>query len=151
MKRVLFALAALFALATPALAQLNIETSTKDKLTGLDSAAWETMISRIVNGSALVGIDAVLAVNSTPEELTVTCDDWTLVGDSVYKSVRGNPHALKPYSVTFVKTNDFNGYCKGGLVAHTGLGGNYTAILNASDHSLRNSTVVTFSGRQAAR
>lgn len=139
------------AMSASAIAQLHVNTNTNDPITGLDAPAWEVMIQNIIDGGGLIGEPGVLAVNSTPNDLTVTCDTWELVGDNVYKSVRGNPARLRPFSVTYIRTEGFDGYCKDGLVGHTRMNRTYTATLNSSDHTFKNATIITFSGSDKAK
>jgi len=134
------------ALAGPAAAELHIhKADTTDPVTGLGPAEWEAVVGGILHPEALVGDPGVMVVSSVSVPLTVTCDRWTLVGPSVYSSVKGNPTELKPFSVTYIKTRDFDGYCRTGLVGHSGIGRNYTGHLSVPD-SFTDSTTVLFSG-----
>jgi hypothetical protein len=127
--------------AVPAHAQVKPNVSKNDPNTGLNSQDWLNMVGNIVNGTALVGIDGVLFVNALPVPVTVTCDKWTLVGPNPYN--KKNPSALAPFSVTFVQTQGFNGYCKAGVVGHAGVR-TLTAKLDAADGSFTDSTIITF-------
>jgi hypothetical protein len=116
-------LAAALAICTaPALAQLHLNTTANDPVTGLSPADWEQMIGHELNGEALKGDPGVLVVSSMPVPITITCDKWELVGTNVYSSVKGNPTRIEPFSVTYIHTNGFDGYCKAGLVGHAGIG-----------------------------
>jgi hypothetical protein len=88
----------------------------------------------------------VLIVSSFPVPLTVTCSKWTIVGPDVYKSVKGNPAELKPFSVTYIKTNEFDGYCKDGVIGHYGIGKQVIGRLSSSDGSFTHATTILFSG-----
>ncbi len=133
---------ALLAAALPAQAQQVRPTVNKvDPNTGLNSQDWLTMIGNVLNGSALVGVEGVLMVNPLPTPVTVTCDKWTLVGPNPY--LKANPTALAPFSVTFVQTKGFDGYCKGGVVGRTGVR-TLSAKLDAADGSFSNSTIISF-------
>lgn len=123
------------------LAQTKPNVSKVDPNTGLNSVEWLNMIGNIVDGSALVGIQGVLMINPLPGIITVTCDKWTLVGQNPY--IKGNPTALRPYSITFVQTKGFDGYCKNGVVGHSGVR-TLTAKLDAANGSFSDATIVTF-------
>lgn len=71
---------------------------------------------------------------------------WELVGHNVYSSVRGNPPEIKPFSITYIKTKDFDGYCKQGVVGHTSLGKTITGRLTSSDGSFTKATTILFGG-----
>jgi hypothetical protein len=133
-------------LATAAHAQQVKPTLSKnDPNTGLSSQDWLTMIGNVLNGSALVGIDGVLMVNPLPTPVTVTCDKWTLVGPNPY--IKANPSALAPFSVTFVQTKGFDGYCKNGVVGRSGVR-TLTARLDGANGSFSESTIITFGDNQ---
>lgn len=134
----------------PAAAQLAIRTQSSDIVTGLSPGDWEALIGKIVNGQALVGDPGILVVSSLPVPITVTCDKWELVGQNVDKSVRGNPSELKPFSVTYIKTKDFDGYCKNSIVGHYGLGRSVIGKLTSVDGSFTKATLVLFSGDKTA-
>ena len=105
--------------ATPAGAQaMRLNLDTKDPVTGLDAATWEALMTREVHADAAAGDDAVLVISSLPVPITLTCDRWSIVGPDVYKSVRGNPAKIEPFSVTYIKTKDFDGYCAEGIIGH---------------------------------
>lgn len=140
------AIAALLLSTATASAQLHINTNENDTITGLAPPAWLDMVTSILDCSALDGVDEVCVVNDTNRELTVTCDKWTLVGNDPYKSVRGNPPSLKPFSATVIRTNEFDGYCESGVIGHPKAGHTYTAKLNGG--SFTHSTVITFSAQQ---
>ncbi len=127
-------------------AQLKLNMSANDPVTGLAPAEWEQLVSHMVNADALVGDPGVLVISSVPTPLTVTCDKWEIVGHNVYKSVKGNPEEIKPFSITFIKTNDFDGYCKQGVVGHTPLGKTIIGKLNNGNGSFTDATVILFSG-----
>jgi hypothetical protein len=127
-------------------AQLHLNTSTSDPVTGLSPAEWEQMVGHIVDGHALVGDPGVLVISSVPAALTVTCDKWELVGPNAYSSVKGNPQEIKPFSITYIKTKGFDGYCKGGVIGHAGIGKTVTGRLDAASGSFSDSTVILFSG-----
>ncbi len=144
--RVLAPLAFAALIGSGAHAQLHIRAATTDPITGLDPAGWEEMVSHMLNGQALIGDAGVLIVSSLPEPITVTCDKWTLVGPDPYSSVRGNPAMIKPFSITYIKTRDFDGYCTHGVVGHAGIGRTYTGHLDAADGTFKRSTIILFSG-----
>jgi hypothetical protein len=127
-------------------AQLKLGVAANDPLTGLAPAEWEQLVSHMVNAQSLVGDPGVIIVSSLPAPITVTCDRWTLVGPDVYKSVKGNPSEIKPFSVTYIKTKEFDGYCRAGVVGHYGIGKTISGVLSSSDGSFTNSTVILFSG-----
>ena len=133
-------------LASPANAQqVKPNISKHDPNTGLSSQDWLSMIGNILNGSALVGIDGVLMVNPLPTPVTVTCDKWTLVGPNPY--IKANPSVLAPFSVTFVQTKGFDGYCKAGVVGRSGVR-TLTAKLDGANGSFTESTIITFGDNQ---
>ncbi|HKM65251.1 MAG TPA: hypothetical protein VJY39_22455 [Acidisphaera sp.] len=127
-------------------AQLRLNIQTTDPVTGLEPAQWEQLVDHMVNAEALVGDPGVLIISSMPVPLTITCDKWELVGHNLYSSVRGNPAEIKPFSITYIKTKDFDGYCKQGVVGHTSLGKTITGRLTSSDGSFTNATTILFSG-----
>lgn len=127
-------------------AQVNATVNTKDPATGLGVVEWEQMVSNMINADALIGDQGVLIISSMPVPVTVTCGKWTLVGPNPYKSVKGNPAEVKPFSVTYIKTREFDGYCKQGVVAHTKLGKTVIGKLTSNDGTFKNATVVLFSG-----
>lgn len=128
-----------------AMAQNKPTISKTDPITGLTSAEWMTMVGNILEGQSLIGIDGVLMINPLPTPVTVTCDRWTLVGPNPY--IKANPAALKPFSVTFVQTKGFDGYCKSGVVGHSGVR-SLTAKLDAANGSFSESTIITFGADQ---
>ena len=146
MRKFILAAAALAALAAPAVAQLKLNVNANDPVTGLGPADWEQLVGHILNAQAMVGDPGVLVVSSLPVPLTVTCDKWEIVGPNVYKSVQGNPAELKPFSVTYIKTKDFDGYCKQGVIGHYGIGQTIVGRLTSSDGSFTNATTILFSG-----
>ena len=109
MRKTILAALALATLAAPAHAQLKLNVNTNDPVTGLAPAEWEQLVGSLLNVQALVGDPGVMIVSSMPVPITVTCDKWTLVGTNVYKSVQGNPTELRPFSVTYIKTKEFDG------------------------------------------
>lgn len=146
MRKIILAAAALAALAAPASAQLKLNVNANDPVTGLAPADWEQLVGHILNAQAIVGDPGVLVVSSLPVPVTVTCDRWELVGPNVYKSVQGNPAELKPFSVTYIKTKDFDGYCKQGVVGHYGIGKTIVGKLTSSNGSFTEATTILFSG-----
>lgn len=132
--------------AVPSQAQLKLNVVTNDPVTGLPPEQWEQLVAGIIHAEALDGDPGVLVVSSLAVPVTVTCDKWPLVGTNVYKSVKGNPSELKPFSVTYIKTADFDGYCKNGIVGHTSLGREILGKLTSSDGSFTHATVILFSG-----
>jgi len=124
--------------------QLNLTTNPNDPVTGLPPAQWAAMEARYLQLGTLVGTPYVAVMNATSEELTLTCDKWTIVGANVYKSVVGNPAALKPFSITIIKTNEFDGYCKDGVVGHPQFGNVIRGQLNDTNGSFTDATLVTF-------
>ena len=146
MRKFILAAAALAALTAPAFAQLKLNVNANDPVTGLAPADWEQLVGHILNAQAIVGDPGVLVVSSLPVPVTVTCDKWELVGPNVYKSVAGNPAELKPFSVTYIKTKDFDGYCKQGVVGHYGIGKTIVGKLTSSNGSFTEATTILFSG-----
>ena len=146
MKKLLMASVFAMLVTGAAQAQLALHTSTNDPLTGLPPAEWEQMVSHILDASGVRHEPGVIVVSSLSEPITVTCDKWQLVGPDVYKSVRGNPTEIKPFSITYMKTQEFDGYCKAGVVAHGTMGKTMTGHLDAANGSFSDSTVVLFSG-----
>nr|WP_294553137.1 hypothetical protein [uncultured Rhodopila sp.] len=146
MRKFILAAAALAALTAPAFAQLKLNVNANDPVTGLAPADWEQLVGHILNAQAIVGDPGVLVVSSLPVPVTVTCDRWELVGPNVYKSVQGNPAELKPFSVTYIKTKDFDGYCKQGVVGHYGIGKTIVGKLTSSNGSFTEATTILFSG-----
>ncbi len=146
MRKIILAAAVCAALIGPASAQLKLNVNANDPVTGLGPADWEQLVGHILNAQALVGDPGVLVVSSLPVPVTVTCDKWELVGPNVYKSVQGNPPELKPFSVTYIKTKDFDGYCKQGVIGHYGIGKTITGKLTSSDGSFTQATTILFSG-----
>jgi hypothetical protein len=151
MRKFILAAAALAALTAPAFAQLKLNVNANDPVTGLAPADWEQLVGHILNAQAIVGDPGVLVVSSLPVPVTVTCDRWELVGPNVYKSVAGNPAELKPFSVTYIKTKDFDGYCKQGVVGHYGIGKTIVGKLTSSDGSFTEATTILFSGDEKSR
>jgi hypothetical protein len=151
MRKIILAAAALAALAAPASAQLKLNVNANDPVTGLAPADWEQLVGHILNAQSLVGDSGVLVVSSLPVPVTVTCDKWELVGPNVYKSVQGNPAELKPFSVTYIKTKDFDGYCKQGVIGHYGIGKTIVGKLTSSDGSFTQATTILFSGDEKNR
>ena len=121
MRKFLLAAAAVLAITTQANAQLNIQQHNTDPLTGLPPAQWITLATHLVNGGAVIGRSEVYLINATGQDISaVTCDGkWQLVGTKVYKSVQGNPSVLPAWKVTLIHTEDFDGYCKSGVIAAT--------------------------------
>ncbi len=146
MKKIMLATIALTALAAPAFAQLKLNINTNDPATGLAPAEWEQLVGNMLNTQALVGDPGVLVVSSLPVPVTVTCDKWELVGPDVYKSVHGNPAELKPFSITYIKTKEFDGYCKEGVIGHYGVGKTIVGKLTSTDGTFTNATTILFSG-----
>ena len=146
MRKIILAAAVLSVLTAPASAQLKLNVNANDPVTGLAPADWEQLVGHILNTQALVGDPGVLMVSSLPVSVTVTCDKWEIVGPNVYKSVQGNPAELKPFSVTYVKTKDFDGYCKQGVIGHYGIGKTIVGKLTSSDGSFTEATTILFSG-----
>lgn len=146
MRKTILAALALATLAAPAHAQLKLNVNTNDPVTGLAPAEWEQLVGSLLNVQALVGDPGVMIVSSMPVPITVTCDKWTLVGTNVYKSVQGNPTELRPFSVTYIKTKEFDGYCKQGVIGHYGIGQTIVGKLTSSDGSFTNATTILFSG-----
>jgi hypothetical protein len=146
MRRIILATVALAAFVAPAWAQLKLNVTANDPVTGLAPAEWEQLVGHILNAQAMVGDPGVLVVSSLPVPLTVTCDKWEIVGPNVYKSVQGNPAELKPFSVTYIKTKDFDGYCKQGVIGHYGIGKTIVGKLTSSDGSFTEATTILFSG-----
>ncbi len=106
---------------------------------------WQKMLRQSLRLNTFVGEPWIMAVNATPDELTVSCDGkWTLVGPNPYKSVRKNPTGLAPYSITPIHIDEFDGYCTHGL---TGQGGfnSYEGRLNGGAGNFAGSTLVIFS------
>ena len=93
----------------------------------------------------------MLVVSSLPVPVTVTCDRWELVGPTSTTSVQGNPAELKPFSVTYIKTKEFDGYCKQGVVGHYGIGKTIVGKLTSSDGSFTEATTILFSGDDKSR
>jgi len=147
MRNILFASVVFFAGLSGAHAQLKLNITTTDPVTGLAPAEWEQLVGHIIDAQALVGDPGVLIVSSLPVPLTVTCDKWELVGTNVDKAVKGNPVEIKPFSVTYIKTKDFDGYCKNGVVGHYGINKTIIGKLNG-DGSFTNSTTILFSGEK---
>ncbi|CAM6053356.1 unnamed protein product [Sphagnum tenellum] len=147
MRKLTLCALAFAALVTPAFAQIKLNTNTNDPATNATPSEWENLIGNIINADALVGEDGVLVVSSLSVPITlVTCDRWTLVGTDVYKTVRGNPATLKPFSVTYIKTKDFADECKDGVVGHYGLNKTIVGKLDSTDGTFKNSKVIVFSG-----
>lgn len=142
------ALAALAMASVPAAAQLQLHTQTNDPVTGLSPSEWEQMVSHMLNVQGLVGDPGVIVVSSLSEPITVTCDRWQLVGTNPYSSVRGNPAQIQPFSITYIKTKEFDGYCKGGVIGHGTMGKTITGHLDSTDGSFSNSTVILFSAHR---
>jgi hypothetical protein len=142
----LFALALGLAVATPAMAQLNLNSvqSTKDPLTGLDAVQWIKLATNLVDGSAVVGKPLIYMLNGTGKELTaVTCDGrYQLVGPKPY--IKDAPGKLKPWRATIVPTTGFDGYCKKSITAQSDDGVTYESKLVSSDGTFTNATFLTF-------
>jgi hypothetical protein len=132
-------------LATAQAQQVQMKTNLNDPVTGLEAETWATMARKIIDAKSIVGKPLVYMVNATSDELTVNCDRWELVGSKPY--IKGNPNLLRPFSVTLVAVDGFDGYCKNGVVAQTVTGELYQGSLNAPDQSFSNSTFITFSSR----
>lgn len=138
---------ALAVLSMPAVAEVKVNTNINDPVTGLGSAEWEQMVGSMLNAQALSGDAGIIIVSSLPVPITVTCDRWELVGRDVYKSVRGNPDEIKPFSITYIKTKGFDGYCTQGVTGHYGIGKTVTGKLTGgSDGSFTSATTILFSG-----
>jgi hypothetical protein len=151
MRRLLTA-AVLLAAATIAQAQpIKPIIAVVDPVTGLGPSEWEALVGRIVNAESIVGEPGVIIISSVPVPLTVTCDRWEIVGRNVYKSVTGNPQEIRPFTVTYVKTRDFDGYCKQGVLGRTSLGRVYPGRITSSDGTFTNATVILFSGADQPR
>jgi hypothetical protein len=143
--------AALIMASPDADAQLKINTPNVDPLTGLAPADWEAMVGRLLNVDAIVGEPGVIIISSVPVPLTVTCDRWEIVGRNVYKSVAGNPAEIRPFTLSFVKTHEFDGYCKNGVMGRTALGRVYVGRMTSSDGTFSNATTILFSGTEQPR
>jgi hypothetical protein len=126
----------------------NVDVNQNDPITGLSPPKWLKFALRIVHPEALVGLPVVLMINDTPEAITVNCGRWEIVGTQPYKSVHGNPSELKPFSITPIRTNEFDGYCtqKGSLVGSS-LTNQYIGRMNDSEGNFSNATVVIFSAQ----
>ena len=146
MKRIFASAAILLALAGSAPAQeMNLDANPNDPVTGFAPAKWLKLAYKIIKPGALVGLPVVLFINDTPEPLTVKCGKWSLVGTQPYKSVIGNPAELAPFSITPVRTNEFDGYCgeKGALVGSS-MTNQYAGAMNDADGNFSNATIVVF-------
>ena len=145
MRKTLFTCVAVatIALTGAANAQLNITVNTKEPLTGLDSDKWAYLMRNSVDATTVIGTPRVYIVNATPDDLTVNCDKWVLVGNKPY--IKENPHALHPWKVTEISAEGFDGYCKNGVVGLSSGGDAYKGKLNAADGTFTNSTFITFS------
>ena len=153
MKKIL-AIVALVATATLAQAQaqgLKLNQMSTDPVTGLGPSEWEALVGRMVNAESIVGEPGVIVISSVPVALTVTCDRWEIVGRNVYKSVAGNPSEIRPFTVNYVKTHEFDGYCKQGVLGRTALGRTYVGRMTSSDGTFTNATVILFSGMDQPR
>ena len=124
-------------------AQLNIKVNTNDPLTGLPPEQWIILMTTEVNARPIIGKEAVYMLNATGIEMVVNCGKWTLVGNSPY--IKGNPASLPPFSVTYVDTEGFDGYCKDGVKGLSTTGSVYNGRLNSADGSFTNSTFIIFS------
>lgn len=139
------ALSGPFVMTETALAQsINITKKVNDPVTGLAPAEWLAMIGQYIQPEAIVGKPEVIMINATPDSLTVSCDKWIIVGPKVYKSVEGNPRSLKPFSITPINTNEFDGYCKNGVTGTPSFGTTVIGRLNDANGNFTNATVVTF-------
>jgi hypothetical protein len=123
---------------------ITLTKHTNDPVTNLPPDQWLAMISQYLQPEAIVGKPEVVAINATSEFLTVTCDKWTIVGPKVEKHVTGNPRELKPFSITLINTESFDGYCTMGVIGHPTIGASITGELNDSAGNFTNATVVTF-------
>jgi len=124
--------------------EMNLETNPNDPVTGFAPAKWLKLALKMIEPSSLVGKPMVLAINATPEPLTVKCGGYVIVGAQPYKSVVGNPTQLMPFKVTPIRTEEFNTYCskKGSLIG-TSMNGTVLGWMNAE--SFNDSTIVVFS------
>jgi len=125
MKRTLFALATLAAMALPASAADHVKIKTR-----LDH---------------LVGTQWVVVVNYTPSEITsITCDTWTMLGIGSYKQQNDFTIPAGP-SIAIMDANKFDGYCKtaGSIVAHTD-DGDVVGVLDRGAGNWDASTKLTF-------
>lgn len=145
MRSLLFASIAVVSMAFTgaANAQLNISVNTKEPMTGLDSDKWAYLERNSIDATTLIGTPRVYIVNATPDDLTVNCDKWVLVGNKPY--IKDNPHTLHPWKVTEISAEGFDGYCKTGVVGLSSGGEAYKGKLNAADGTFTNSTFITFS------
>ena len=149
MQKLLVVLFCVLGATLPTQAQLKLSTpSINDPITGLPPDQWEQMISHILDSGAIVGEPGVLMISSISEPLTVSCGKWNLVGQNLYKSIVGNPPMLRPFSVTYVKTQEFDGYCKEGVIGHTPMGRTVIGKLTSSDGSFTNASIILFSASQ---
>ena len=145
MKKLLSAAALLALTASVAYAQLDLHVDNREPMTKLDGPTWTTMIKRFVNAKPIIGVDAVYMVNPTADVIgAVNCGKWQLVGSKPY--ITGNPTELPPWSVTYVGTHGFDGYCKNGVDGTTTGGDVRHGLLNAADGTFSGSTFIVFRG-----
>lgn len=129
-------------------AQLNIAVDTKNPMTGLDSDKWGYLMRNSIDATTVIGTPRIYIINATPDDITVNCDKWVLVGNKPY--IKDNPHILHAWKVTEISADGFDGYCKTGVVGLSSGGEAYKGKLNAADGTFTNSTFITFtvSGKQ---
>lgn len=109
---------------------------------------WREMLEHSLDLRAFDGEDWVVAVNATPDEITVICDGkWQMVGNTPYKTLAKNPSSLHPWSITPIHaTSDFNGYCTDPGTGLLGKGTfhTYHGTLNGGPGNFTTSTLLYF-------
>lgn len=126
-------------------AQLNVTISTVDPMTKLPPDQWVYLQTHTINGASVIGRPEVFMVNATGEDLPlVMCEKWQIVGPKVYKSVEGNPTSLPAWKTSIVHTEEFDGYCKNGLIAQSSTGQTFKGSIISSDGSFTNATFIIF-------
>jgi hypothetical protein len=150
MRKFLFGLTAIvmfaagfLAMPSPAQAQLDISVSANDPLTKLPPDKWVYVMTHEINGSVLIGKPLVYVLNPNPESLTVMCGKWQLVGPMPDKAVKGNPHELPAWKMTMISTDQFDGYCKDGVVGMSSSGERFVGKLTSMDETFSNATFIT--------
>jgi len=109
-----------------------------------DPTQWTQMLQKSLKLQTFQGQPWIMAINATPDEITVTCDGkWTMVGPEPYKTLKGNPVSLQPWSITPIHaTSDFEGYCS--KLIGQGNFNSYNGVLNGGATNFNNSTLLMF-------
>ena len=120
---------------------LNLTVDNREPVTHLDSATWGGMMRRFIDARGLIGKPEVYVVNATPNEMWLKCDKWTLVGNQPY--IKTNPTSLRPWTVTLISAEGFDGYCKNGVTGLSSNGEIFQGILSAGNGNFSESTFVS--------